>query len=29
MVSKGEITEKAIVSKTGNRVVDKDLDIFS
>ncbi len=29
MVSKGEITEKAVVSKIGSRVVDKDLDIFS
>lgn len=29
MVSKGDVTEKAIVKKEGGRVVDKDLDIFS
>lgn len=29
IVSKGETTEKAVVTKEGGRVVDKDLDIFS
>lgn len=29
MVSKGNVTEKAIVKKEGGRVIDKDLDIFS